>query len=121
MRSPFPVLTPSTAQVLTTWCAAINRQDSATVWQQYSQTLQQQLLANKAQTAQAQIDSLRGSVDLATESLRLTLLRYQAGEATALEVVDAQNTLVAARNAYDDGEARYRIAIANLQTLTGAF
>ncbi len=52
--TPFPVLTPSTVQVLTTWCAAINRQDSATVWQQYAKTLQRQLLANKAQIAQAQ-------------------------------------------------------------------
>jgi outer membrane protein len=49
----------------------------------------------------------------------LTTLRYQAGESTVLEVVDAQNTLTAARNAYDDGQARYRIAQANLQTLTG--
>ena len=73
----------------------------------------------EARAAQAQLDSLRGSVDLAGESLRLTLLRYQAGEATALEVVDAQTTLNQARNAYDDGLARYRVAIANLQTLTG--
>jgi len=43
-------LTPSTVQVLTTWCAAINRQDTATVWQQYSKALQHQLTANKAQT-----------------------------------------------------------------------
>ena len=73
----------------------------------------------EAQASQAQLDSLHSSVDLATESLRLTLLRYQAGESTALEVVDAQNTLTGARNAYDDGLARYRVAIANLQTLTG--
>ena len=73
----------------------------------------------EAQAAQAQLDSLRSSVDLAAESLRLTLLRYQAGEATALEVVDAQNTVTQARNAYDDGLARYRVALANLQTLTG--
>ena len=39
-----------------------------------------------------------GVGDLATESLRLTVLRYQAGEATALEVVDAQNTLTQARS-----------------------
>jgi len=38
-----------------------------------------------------------------------------------LEIVDAQNTLVLARNNYDDGEVRYRMAIANLQTITGAF
>jgi outer membrane protein TolC len=48
-------------------------------------------------------------------------LRYQAGEATILELVDAQTTLTLARNAYDDGLARYRLAVANLQTLTGAF
>jgi outer membrane protein len=48
-------------------------------------------------------------------------LRYQAGEATALEVVDAQNTLTTARNAYDDGEQRYGVAVATLQTITGPF
>ena len=51
--------------------------------------------------------------------MRLTRLRYQGGEATALEVVDAQNTLTQARNAYDDGLARYRVALANLRTLMG--
>jgi len=75
----------------------------------------------EAQTARGQVDILRSSADLAAESLRLTNLRYQAGEALALEVVDAQNTLTAARNAWHDGEARYHLAIANLQTLTGAF
>jgi outer membrane protein TolC len=51
----------------------------------------------------------------------LTTLRYQAGEATVLEVVDAQNTLTQAHDAYDDAQARYRVAVAELQTLTGAF
>jgi outer membrane protein TolC len=73
----------------------------------------------EAQTAQLQVDSLRNSSELSAESLRLTLLRYQAGEANALEVVDAQTTLALARNAYDDGLVRYRVAIANLQTFTG--
>jgi outer membrane protein TolC len=75
----------------------------------------------EAQVARAQLDTLRQSADLAAESLRLTNLRYQAAEATALEVVDAQNTLVQARDAYGQGEARYRVAIATLQTLTGTF
>jgi outer membrane protein len=74
-----------------------------------------------AETARGQLGILKQSVDLATESLRLTTLRYQSGEATALEVVDAQNALVLARNNYDDGAARYRTAIAQLQTLTGTF
>ena len=85
-------------------------------------TLQGNLAAaySEAQVAQAQIDSLRTSLDLSTESLRLTLLRYQAGEATALEVVDAQTTLTQARNAYDDGLVRYKVALAQLQVLTGS-
>ena len=76
---------------------------------------------NEADTARAEAETLRQSADLAAESLRLNTLRYQAGEATVLELVDAANTLVQARNAYDDGEARYRMALANLQTLTGNF
>lgn len=75
----------------------------------------------EAETARSQLDSLRSSAELATESLRLTNLRYQAGEATALEVVDAQNTLTAARTSYSDGQLRYHVALANLQTLTGSF
>jgi outer membrane protein TolC len=88
---------------------------------------QRQLLANldafylEAQSASAQIDSLRRSADLSAESLRLTLLRYEAGEVTVLEVVDAQSTLAQARNAYDDGLVRYRVGLAALQTLTGVF
>jgi outer membrane protein TolC len=75
----------------------------------------------EAQSALGQLDSLKQSLDLSVESLRLTSLRYEAGEATVLEVVDAQSTLAQARNAYDDGLARYRLAFANLQTLTGNY
>jgi len=75
----------------------------------------------EAQTARSELDSLRHSSELAAESLRLTTLRYQAGEATALEVVDAQNTLTGAQNALADGQLRFQIATANLQTLTGQF
>jgi outer membrane protein TolC len=73
----------------------------------------------EASTARMQLESLAQSAQDAAESLRLTTLRYQAGEATVLEVVDAQNTLTMARNAYDDGQVRFRVAMANLQTLTG--
>ncbi|HEY1241856.1 MAG TPA: TolC family protein, partial [Bryobacteraceae bacterium] len=75
----------------------------------------------EAQTARDETDLLRQSTDLSNDNLRLNTLRYQAGEATILELVDAQNTLNQARNAYDDGLARYRVALANLQTLTGTF
>ena len=75
----------------------------------------------EAQTARDQRDLLRQAADFASESLRLNNLRYQAGEATVLELVDAQNSLIQARNSLNDGEVRYRVAIANLQTLTGNF
>lgn len=98
------------------------QQRQAQVDLQFAQRLLQAALTQfylEAQTARTQLESLRSSLDLSVESLRLTLLRYQAGEATALEVVDAQSTLVLARNGYDDGLARYRVALASLQTLTG--
>ena len=88
---------------------------------------QRQLLAKlralyqEAQTARSELDSLSQSAELAAESLRLTTLRYQSGEATVLEVVDAQNTSTLARNAFSDGQSRFRVALANLQTLTGNF
>jgi outer membrane protein TolC len=73
----------------------------------------------EAQAALAQLDSLKHTVTDAAESLRLTQLRYEAGEVTVLEVVDAQSTLAQARNALDDGLSRYRQALASIQTLTG--
>jgi outer membrane protein TolC len=76
-------------------------------------------LYNEAEAARAELELLKSSAELAAESMRLTTLRYQGGEATVLEVVDAQNTLTQARNGYADGQLRYRTALANLQTLTG--
>jgi len=76
---------------------------------------------SEAQASRSEMESLRQSADLAGESLRLTSLRYQAGEATVLEVVDAQNTLTLAQNGLGDGQQRFRVALANLQTLTGQF
>jgi outer membrane protein TolC len=88
---------------------------------------QKQLLSHlrqfysEAETARSEMESLASSAEMAAESMRLTTMRYQAGESTVLEVVDAQNTLTQARNAYDDGQSRYKVAVANLETLTGNF
>lgn len=76
---------------------------------------------NEAAVARSAVDTLRRAADLAAESLRLINLRYQGGASTALDVVDAQNTLTAARNAFDDAQVRFRVALAALQTLTGTF
>jgi len=73
----------------------------------------------EAQAAQDQLASLDLSVKTAEEGLKLTRLRYTAGEATVLEVVDAQTSFIAAETAREDGDLRYRAAVANLQLLTG--
>ncbi|WP_260704747.1 TolC family protein [Edaphobacter flagellatus] len=73
----------------------------------------------EANTARDQLNLLDQSVHSSIESLRLTKLRYSAGESTALEVVDAQNTLLAAQIAQADGAVRYQSALAALQILTG--
>jgi outer membrane protein TolC len=74
---------------------------------------------SEATAARDQLASLDASVQTAAESLRLTRMRYTAGEATVLEVVDAQGAYVTAANAREDGRVRYRTALAQLQTLTG--
>lgn len=79
-----------------------------------------QSLYAEAQTAADQLTSLQRSAELGVESLRLVNLRYKNGESTVLEVVDAQNTATSTDAAYQDGAVRYRLALANLQTLTGA-
>ncbi|HEY4051537.1 MAG TPA: TolC family protein [Acidobacteriaceae bacterium] len=76
---------------------------------------------NEAAVARSEVRALQEAADLASENLRLSTLRYQLGSATAFEVVDATNTLSLARNAFADGQVRYRVALANLQTLTGIF
>ena len=86
---------------------------------------QRQLLASleelyrEAQVSHDQLASLDQSVQTATEALRLTRLRYTAGEGSVLDVVDAQNSLVQAESGRVDGAVRYFVALAGLQTLTG--
>jgi outer membrane protein TolC len=116
---------------LWTWGAARSRVKQAEYKLQQARNdltyTQRNLLAGldafyrEAALARSQLASLLDSVELSRQSLDLTLLRYQAGEVSVLEVVDAQNSARDARNALDDGLVRYRMAIGNLQTLTGAF
>lgn len=113
------------------WGANRSRLKQASLLREQAQVeltfAQRQLLARlhtlyeEARASRTELDSLNQSADLAAESLRLTTLRYQSGEATVLEVVDAQNTATLTRNAFSDGQSRYRVALANLQTLTGKF
>lgn len=111
------------------WFATHDRVRQAQLHAQAAQaaltTMQRQWIAqldefySEARVASDQVASLRTSVDTARESLRLTRLRYSAGEALALEVVDAQSALAQAEAALADGILRAHVARANLQTLTG--
>lgn len=74
---------------------------------------------SEAETALNELAGLQRSAELAADSLRLITLRYTNGESTVLEVVDAQTTYAQANAAYQDGALRYRVALADLQTLTG--
>ncbi|HEX4576119.1 MAG TPA: TolC family protein [Edaphobacter sp.] len=76
-------------------------------------------LYNEAAVAVDQIASFGETVRTAAESLRLTKMRYSAGEATVLEVVDAQTSYRTAQAAQVDAAVRYHVAFGQLQTLTG--
>lgn len=76
---------------------------------------------NEALTAWHQLDSLRDSARLAAHNQQLVAMQYKAGEATVLDVLDAETALNSARDAYAAGELRYRTGLSTLQTLTGSF
>ncbi|MGB0124773.1 MAG: TolC family protein [Silvibacterium sp.] len=111
------------------WMATHDRVKQSELRQKVAQTqltaTQKKLIADmeeyysEAKVANDELASLTLSAQTAEDSLRLTKLRYSAGEATALEVVDAENAATQAESASADGTVRYRVALANLQTLTG--
>ncbi|MBZ5698712.1 MAG: TolC family protein [Acidobacteriia bacterium] len=76
---------------------------------------------NEATVARTTVDASRHTAELAAEGLRLINLRYVGGASGVLDVVHAQDALLSSRNAYIDAQARYRAALATLQTLTGSF
>jgi outer membrane protein TolC len=73
----------------------------------------------EAKTAQSEMEIRKSAAVNAEESAKLTLVQYKAGDATALEVVTAEDSLTLEQNAYADAQTRYATAIANLATLTG--
>ncbi|MHB1957973.1 MAG: TolC family protein [Acidobacteriaceae bacterium] len=74
----------------------------------------------EAKVAKSEMEIRRSSTANAEESLKLTMLQYKGGNATALEVVTAQDTLTLERGAFADAQTRYATALANLATLTGS-
>jgi outer membrane protein TolC len=78
-----------------------------------------ELFYRQAQAAQRDLKTRQDAYSDALKSRRLTLLQYQAGVATALEVVTAEATVDTESTALYDAKTRYATAIANLATLTG--
>jgi len=76
---------------------------------------------DESRLAWNQLDNLRDSVNLAQQNLHLVTLQYQTGETSVLQVLDAETALAAARDSYAAGQAKYRNALATLQTITGSF
>ncbi len=74
---------------------------------------------NNADLAARQVAESRREVELTRESLRLARLRYDGGETTALEVVDAQNAAAAAEVAYHHTVLQYHLSRARLEVATG--
>jgi outer membrane protein len=64
--------------------------------------------------------STQASIGLAKESLRLTEVRFQAGMATTMDVMDAQLALDQALTGYYSSLAAYLTAMAKLDLVTGA-
>lgn len=77
-------------------------------------------LYSEAVAAKKEIQIRESAAANAVESQKLTLLQFKAGQATALEVVNAEQTVSLERNALATAETRYAVAIANLATLTGS-
>jgi outer membrane protein TolC len=111
------------------WLATQHKVKQSEIHQQVAKVTltntQRQLIARldeayaEAATARDQLASLDQSVSTAAESLRLTRLAYQGGDAAVLAVVDAQSAYVQAETARQSGMVRYQNALAALQTLTG--
>jgi outer membrane protein TolC len=78
-----------------------------------------ELYYQQAKMAQQEIQIRTQSTADALESRKLTLLRYEAGLATALEVVNAESTVQLERDALYNAQVQYATALANLATLTG--
>jgi outer membrane protein len=73
----------------------------------------------QAQSAGSRIRQIGDSIGLAEQNLRASLARYQAGEASIVEVTDAQNTLILQRLALYQAIFDYQTARSRLLRAIG--
>ena len=72
-----------------------------------------------AASAAARIALAREGVTKAQDNLAASIARYRAGEASIVEVTDAQTTLVTQRTALYQALYDYQVAISRLRQATG--
>jgi outer membrane protein TolC len=73
----------------------------------------------EAVSAASRIRLAAGGITLAESNLNASIARYRAGEAQIIEVTDAQQTLVAQRQAFYQALFDYQVAIARLRQAAG--
>jgi outer membrane protein TolC len=74
---------------------------------------------SRARMIHAQIATTRTQVQLSEENLRLSRLRYDGGEGSALDVVAAQNQLAQAHTNHYTALVRYLESWADLKVASG--
>jgi outer membrane protein TolC len=74
---------------------------------------------SRARMIHGQITATRAQVQLSEENLRLSRLRYDGGEGSALDVVAAQNQLAQARTNHYTALVRYLASWADLKVASG--
>jgi len=73
----------------------------------------------KVEDASKRIDLARSAVQFATEKLRIIMNKFEQGEASPTDVVDAQTSLTASEQQYADTIFELRLAIARLHYAMG--
>jgi outer membrane protein len=79
-------------------------------------------VAQVFQTLKESIETIRSTqanINLAKETLRLAQVRFDAGMATTIDIMDSQLTLDKALNDYYEGISQYLIALAKLDMVIG--
>lgn len=82
-------------------------------------TLEVTLAYRRATAARRRMELSRPAVTQATENLRLVVERYKNGNATPLDLVDAQTALTRARQRLVEATYQYQIALARLDLALG--
>jgi outer membrane protein TolC len=71
------------------------------------------------ESASKRIDTTQKSIEQAQEALRIERKKYDHGKGALIDVLDAQNALLASQTNYYQAKAEYNTAVAQLRLATG--